>query len=123
MINFDLLVAGCDTRCKHCYVNGGPLKRMDGDDAVLCIEQLDAIAAYLSEKETITGKQFMELYELAVAERGMSSEESNTTTAEVGEKTKGGVTVLTDEDFFDDSPPKWDSGDSDPEAGESETDD
>ena len=54
MINFDLLVAGCDTRCKHCYVNGGPLKRMDGDDAVLCIERLDAIAAYLSDETYFT---------------------------------------------------------------------
>ena len=54
MINFDLLVAGCDTRCRHCYVNGGPLKRMDGDDAVLCIERLDAIAAYLSDEANFT---------------------------------------------------------------------
>ncbi len=54
MINFDLLVAGCDTRCRHCYVNGGPQKRMDGDDAVFCIERLDAIAAYLSEETYFT---------------------------------------------------------------------
>lgn len=54
MINFDLLVAGCDTRCKHCYVNGGPLKRMDGDDAVLCVERLDAIAAYLPDEANFT---------------------------------------------------------------------
>ena len=54
MINFDLLVAGCDTRCRHCYVNGGPQKRMDGDDAVFCIERLDAIAAHLSEEADFT---------------------------------------------------------------------
>ena len=54
MINFDLLVAGCDTRCKHCYVNGGPLPRMKGGDAVLCIERLDAIAAYLSDEAYYT---------------------------------------------------------------------
>ena len=24
IINFDFLVAGCNTRCQHCYVNGGP---------------------------------------------------------------------------------------------------
>ena len=54
MINFDLLAAGCDTRCKHCYVNGGPLKRMHGDDAVLCIERLDAIAAYLPDETYFT---------------------------------------------------------------------
>ena len=54
MINFDLLVAGCDTRCKHCYVNGGPLPRMKGDDAVLCIERLDAIAANLPDEAYFT---------------------------------------------------------------------
>ena len=54
MINFDLLVAGCDTRCRHCYVNGGPLPRMRGSDAVLCMERLDAIAAYLSEETYFT---------------------------------------------------------------------
>lgn len=54
MINFDLLVAGCDTRCRHCYVNGGPLPRMDGDDVILCIERLDAIAASLSEEANFT---------------------------------------------------------------------
>ena len=54
MVNFDLLVAGCDTRCKHCYVNGGPLPRMKGDDAVLSIERLDAIAAYLPDEAYFT---------------------------------------------------------------------
>lgn len=54
MINFDLLVAGCDTRCKHCYVNGGPLPRMKGDDAVSCIERLDAIAAVLPDEAYFT---------------------------------------------------------------------
>ena len=54
MINFDLLVAGCDTRCRHCYVNGGPLPRMKGGDAVLCIERLDAIAANLSDEAYFT---------------------------------------------------------------------
>ena len=54
MINFDLLVAGCDTRCRHCYVNGGPLPRMKGDDAIECIERLDAIAACLGEEANFT---------------------------------------------------------------------
>jgi cell division protease FtsH len=38
---------------------------------------LDRIAAYLSEKETITGKQFMEIYEQVIAERNGNAE--NTT--------------------------------------------
>ena len=54
MINFDLLVSGCDTRCRHCYVNGGPLPRMKGGDAVLCIERLDAIAGLLKEETFFT---------------------------------------------------------------------
>ena len=54
MINFDLLVAGCNTRCKHCYVNGGPGPLMDGADALICIEQLDAIASHLSDEAFFT---------------------------------------------------------------------
>lgn len=38
-INIDLLVAGCNTCCLHCYVNGGPSPMMPMDDALLCIEK------------------------------------------------------------------------------------
>ena len=34
MINFDFLVAGCNTRCQHCYVNGGPGPMMPLADAL-----------------------------------------------------------------------------------------
>ena len=54
MINFDLLVAGCNTRCRHCYVNGGPGPLMNGADALRCIEQLDAIASFLQEETNFT---------------------------------------------------------------------
>lgn len=54
MINIDLLVAGCDTRCRHCYVNGGPMPRMETADALDCIERLDAAAALLSEEANFT---------------------------------------------------------------------
>ena len=47
MINVDFLVAGCNTHCLHCYVNGGPGPMMPVEDALLCIEKLDAMAAYL----------------------------------------------------------------------------
>lgn len=50
MINFDLLIAGCNTRCKHCYVNGGPGPMMGTGDALRCMEQLDAIASFLPER-------------------------------------------------------------------------
>ena len=54
MINFDFLVAGCNTRCRHCYVNGGPGPRMELSDALCCIGQLDAIAACLGEETNFT---------------------------------------------------------------------
>lgn len=47
MINIDFLAAGCNTRCRHCYVNGGPGSMMPLEDVLLCIEKLDAMAAYL----------------------------------------------------------------------------
>lgn len=47
MINIEFLVAGCNTRCRHCYVNGGPGPMMPVDDVLLCMEKLDAMAAYL----------------------------------------------------------------------------
>lgn len=54
MINFDFLVAGCNTRCQHCYVNGGPGPMMPVDDALLCIEKLDVLAEYLPDDANFT---------------------------------------------------------------------
>ena len=42
MINIDFLVAGCNTHCRHCYVNGGPGPIMPVEDALMCIDKLDA---------------------------------------------------------------------------------
>ncbi len=53
-INIDFLVSGCNTRCKHCYVNGGPGSRMDIDDALTCIEKLDAVAQFLPASTSFT---------------------------------------------------------------------
>ena len=38
--NIDLLVAGCDTACRHCYVNGGPAPEMPYEAFVRCMEKL-----------------------------------------------------------------------------------
>lgn len=46
-INVDFLLAGCNTRCKHCYVAGGPGPSMPLEDALICLERLDALAARL----------------------------------------------------------------------------
>ena len=54
MINIDFLVAGCNTRCQHCYVNGGPGPMMSTEDAILCIERLDTLAAYLPQEISFT---------------------------------------------------------------------
>ena len=53
-INFDLLVAGCNTRCMHCYVNGGPSKAMPLADILTCLEKLDALAALLPWPSSFT---------------------------------------------------------------------
>ncbi len=54
MINIDFLVAGCNTRCQHCYVNGGPGPMMPVEDAIACIEMLDILAKNLSEEASFT---------------------------------------------------------------------
>ena len=53
-INFDILVSGCNTRCKHCYVNGGPGSMMKLEDALLFIEKLDALAEFLPFEASFT---------------------------------------------------------------------
>lgn len=53
-INVDFLVSGCNTQCKHCYVNGGPGPLMQTDDALACIEKLDQIAAFLPKGTSFT---------------------------------------------------------------------
>ena len=53
-INFDLLISGCNTHCKHCYVDGGPGSMMKLEDALLFIEKLDALAELLSFEASFT---------------------------------------------------------------------
>lgn len=53
-INIDFLVSGCNTRCRHCYVNGGPGPLMQTGDALACIQKLDQIAAFLPEGASFT---------------------------------------------------------------------
>lgn len=54
MLNIDFLVSGCNTRCKHCYVNGGPGPMMPVEDAILCIEKLDETAKYIAQETSFT---------------------------------------------------------------------
>ena len=52
---------------KECYEKAKDLLRGNRDI-------MDRIAYFLSEKETITGKQFMEIYNQVIAERGEKDE-------------------------------------------------
>ena len=54
MINIDFLITGCNTRCCHCYVNGGPGAGMPLNHALLCLERLDALAERLPGEVTMT---------------------------------------------------------------------
>ncbi len=54
MINIDFLVAGCNTNCCHCYVNGGPGPIMPVEDTLLYIDKLDALAACLQDEVSFT---------------------------------------------------------------------
>ncbi len=53
-VNFDLLITGCNTRCRHCYVNGGPGKMMPLADALDAMEKLDALAELLPDEVSLT---------------------------------------------------------------------
>ncbi len=53
-INFDILISGCNTRCKHCYVNGGPSGLMSVENALLIFEKLDLLAELLPYETSFT---------------------------------------------------------------------
>lgn len=53
-VNFDFLVSGCNTRCRHCYVNGGPGSLMPLTDALLFIDKLDLLAELLPYDASFT---------------------------------------------------------------------
>lgn len=53
-VNFDILISGCNTRCRHCYVNGGPGGMMKAEDALLLIEKLDSLAELLPFEASLT---------------------------------------------------------------------
>ena len=53
-INFDLLISGCNTRCRHCYVNGGPGRNILLSDALRCISRLDELGAALPVPSSFT---------------------------------------------------------------------
>ena len=52
--NFDILLAGCNTNCLHCYVDGGPSKQMPYEDYLICLERLKYIFDKLDAKSEFT---------------------------------------------------------------------
>ena len=52
--NIDILVAGCNTTCLHCYVDGGYAPAMSTSDFYLCMEKLQPVFMKLKEKISFT---------------------------------------------------------------------
>ena len=52
--NIDILVAGCNTTCMHCYVNGGKAPSMELEDFKYCMEKLNAVFSHFGEKVSFT---------------------------------------------------------------------
>ncbi len=52
--NIDILVAGCNTTCMHCYVNGGKAPSMSLSDFYLCIDKLNPVFEKLKDKISFT---------------------------------------------------------------------
>ena len=52
--NIDILVAGCNTTCKHCYVNGGKAPCMEWEDFKFCMEKLEPVFAYFGKDVSFT---------------------------------------------------------------------
>lgn len=51
---FEITVAGCSTKCKHCYVSGGPAKCMELDDFYHCLSVLKPALAQLNGSVAVT---------------------------------------------------------------------
>lgn len=52
--NIDILVAGCNTACTHCYVNGGKAPSMQIEDFKYCMEKLEPVFAHFGKQISFT---------------------------------------------------------------------
>ncbi len=52
--NIDILVAGCNTTCLHCYVDGGYAPVMSMSGFHLCMEKLQTAFGQLKDKISFT---------------------------------------------------------------------
>lgn len=51
---FEISLAGCNTNCLHCYVDGGPGALMPYEDYLLCIEKLKSVLDCLDGDISVT---------------------------------------------------------------------
>lgn len=51
---FEITVAGCNTRCKHCYISGGPAKSMKLDAFQYCLTHLRPVLERLEGDIAVT---------------------------------------------------------------------
>lgn len=51
---FEITLAGCNTNCIHCYVDGGPGPIMPYEDYILCIEKLKPVLDCLDGDISVT---------------------------------------------------------------------
>lgn len=52
--NIDILVAGCNTTCMHCYVNGGKAPSMKWEDFKYCMAKLEPVFAHFGKDVSFT---------------------------------------------------------------------
>jgi len=52
--NIDIIVAGCNTSCMHCYVNGGKAPYMKWEDFEYCMEKLEPVFTHFGNKVSFT---------------------------------------------------------------------
>ena len=69
--NIDILVAGCNTSCQHCYVNGGYEKSMSFENYQKCIqilkpvfEKLNKTCSFTLDNEVYNHPQALEILQL-----------------------------------------------------------
>ncbi len=51
---FEISIAGCNTDCLHCYIDGGPGAVMPYEDYILCIEKLKPVLDCLDGEISVT---------------------------------------------------------------------
>ncbi|MBI9012446.1 MAG: radical SAM protein [Clostridiales bacterium] len=72
--NIDMFIAGCSTKCKHCYVDGGPEKSTDIDNINYAMKRLEVLLPLIEamnievsvtlDNEPVNHKDAIKIYNL-----------------------------------------------------------